>query len=332
MECSEISAECPVEQTIYGYYPNQGANAFFAAFFGGFMLINIVLGVRYRAWIFLVLMSLGCLTESIGYVGRLLLHDNPFSEVGFEIQICCLTIAPAFFAAGIYLTLKHVVICFGEAKSLLRPAYYTWVFISCDFVSLVLQGAGGAIAATSNDNESLSAIGSNIMLAGICFQVATLFAFAALAALYGFRVSRSKDPLSASAQQVIRSTRFKLFISGFLVALLTTFIRCIYRIAEMAGGWGNPLMQKELEFIVLDSAWVFSFFSLNPLTDCIYRMTTIAVLVMTIFHPGFCFPQMVSPAKKSKISDVEQKTISETSLVDKPFTALVGTPYESYRP
>jgi hypothetical protein len=26
----------------------------------------------------------------------------------------------------------------------------------------------------------------------------------------------------------------------------------IYSIPEMAGGWGNPLMQKEDEFLVLD--------------------------------------------------------------------------------
>lgn len=30
----------------------------------------------------------------LGYVGRILLHANPFDDTGFEMQICCLIIAP----------------------------------------------------------------------------------------------------------------------------------------------------------------------------------------------------------------------------------------------
>ena len=46
----------------------------------------------------------------------------------------------------------------------------------------------------------------------------------------------------------------------------------------MMGGWGNPLMQDEAEFIALDSV-----------------MCSVAALAMTVFHPGFCFPQMAQP-------------------------------------
>lgn len=253
MDCTEISVECPLERSIYGYYPNLAANAFFAAFFGVFMLINVFFGIRYRSWSFLVAMSLGCLGESLGYVGRVLLNDNPFDEVGFNIQICCLTLAPALIAAGIYLTLKHIVICFGREHSYLRPKYYTWLFILCDLFSLILQGAGGGIAATSGDNLSLQQIGNNLMMAGISFQVVTLFVFAMMAGLYYFRLSRSTTPLSLSAESVKRSTGFKLFLGGFMLAFLTIFIRCVYRIAEMAGGWANPIMQSEIDFIALDS-------------------------------------------------------------------------------
>ena len=253
MDCIELSPECPVEDSIYGYLPNLAGNAFFAAILGIFMIVNAVFGIRYRSWTFLVAMVLGCLGECIGYVGRVILNDNPFSEVGFNIQICCLTIAPAFITAGIYLALKHIVICFGEQHSYLKPKYYTWLFISCDILSLILQGAGGGIAATSNDNPSMQATGNDLMMAGISFQVVTLFAFGALASLYCFRLLRSKTPLSPSAESVKRSIGFQLFAGGFLFAFLTIFIRCVYRIAEMAGGWRNPIMQSEIDFIVLDS-------------------------------------------------------------------------------
>jgi hypothetical protein len=48
--------------------------------------------------------------------------------------------------------------------------------------------------------------------------------------------------------------------------------------------------------------------------DEMHRMITLAVFAMTIFHPGYCFPQMVLQARKSKMSDVEAKTISESSV------------------
>jgi RTA1 like protein len=253
MDCTEVSRQCPVEHSIYGYYPNLAANVFFSSFFGLFMIINLVFGTRYRSWTFLVAMFLACTTECLGYVGRILLHDNPFSNAGFEIQICCLTLAPAFIAAAIYLTLKHIVICFGEKHSYLKPKYYTWLFICCDLFALVLQGAGGGIAATSIHNQSLQQVGNNLMMAGIVIQVVTLLAFAAMAALYYFRLSRSSTPLSSAAERVKGSIGFKLFLGGFILALLTVFTRCVYRIAEMAGGWANPIMQSEREFIVLDS-------------------------------------------------------------------------------
>lgn len=44
--------------------------------------------------------------------------------------------------------------------------------------------------------------------------------------------------------------------------------------------------------------------------DKLCRMITVAVLVMTIFHPGYCFPQMVSQAKKSKLAELERKDVS----------------------
>lgn len=253
MDCNSISPECPVSESIYGYFPNYAANIFFSAFFGLFMLINLFLGIRYRAWTFLIAMCFGCLGEAIGYAGRVLLHNNPFDVAGFNIQICCLTLAPAFLAAGIYLTLKHIVICFGEEHSYLKPKHYTWIFISCDFFALVLQGAGGGIAATSIDKPSLQKVGNDLMMAGISLQVITLFVFGIMASIYCYRLLKSTSGPLPSSGHVWKSTSFRLFLGGFLVAFTTIFIRCIYRIAEMAGGWANPLMQSERDFIALDS-------------------------------------------------------------------------------
>ena len=65
------------------------------------------------------------------------------------IQIVCLTIAPAFYAAGIYFCLSRIVIVFGEENSRVSAKTFPVFFIICDSVSLLLQCIGGGMAASS---------------------------------------------------------------------------------------------------------------------------------------------------------------------------------------
>lgn len=160
-------------------------------------------------------------------------------------------ITKAFFAAAIYLTLKHMVLAVGEQYSRLKAKYYTWIFIGCDLFSLVLQGAGGGLAATA-DTDSAAATGNNLMMAGIVFQVFTLLIFGFLAGEYLRRAHARRSEWSQSVVNLVSSMRFKLFFFSIATAYTVIFIRCVYRIAEMAGGWRNSIMQNEAEFIVLD--------------------------------------------------------------------------------
>ena len=148
--------------------------------------------------------------------------------------------------------LKHVVIDLGPEYSRLQPRYYTWIFICCDIFSLILQGVGGGLAATSDRNFTQLNAGSNLMLAGIVLQVFTLLVFGILAATYLFRVQANKSFLEPEATLLLRSTKFRIFMGGILFAYTTILIRCIYRIPELSGGWESAIMQNETDFIVLD--------------------------------------------------------------------------------
>lgn len=201
------------------------------------------------------------------------MHNNPWSSVGFEIQICCLIIAPAFMAAGIYLTLKHIVIELGADTSRLRPKFYTWIFIGCDILSLVLQGAGGGLAASAGPGSSGQKIGTDLMIAGIVWQVITLLGFGTLVLDY---TVRTRGRLTAGGASLLSTRRFKLFIAGLFIAYITIFTRCVYRIAELGPGWRNKIMQNETEFIVLDSV-----------------MVAIATVFLTIFHPGYMYASLL---------------------------------------
>ena len=90
------------------------------------------------------------------------------------------------------------------------------------------------------------------MLAGIVFQVVTLLAFLGLATEYFVRLSANRASMSESATHLIHSNKFRSFLAAVSVAFLTIFVRCLYRIAEMAGGWANPIMRNETEFLVFD--------------------------------------------------------------------------------
>lgn len=78
---------CPLEWSIYTYRPSLAANVLFAALFGILGVVHFYLGFRWKAWGFMGGMLAGCISEIIGYVGRILLWDNPFSFNAFMVQI-----------------------------------------------------------------------------------------------------------------------------------------------------------------------------------------------------------------------------------------------------
>ncbi|KAI1616118.1 RTA1 like protein-domain-containing protein [Exophiala viscosa] len=301
-QCFNVSSQCPVENTIYGYYPSVGANCFFVAFFFMAAVMQLYGGIRYKTWTYLIAMFLACIDQGLGYIGRVMLHQNPYSQVGFQIQICCLILGPAFNSAAIYLVLKHITLCFGPEYSRIPPRWYTWIFIAGDLLSLVIQAIGGGMAATSENDNARQELGDHLMMAGIALQVVTLLFFGTAALMYILARRRAQNvPLSTEARKFLNSTLFKCFAVGFTLAFTAIFIRCVYRIVEMAGGWGNPIMQSQTPFIVLDGC-----------------MVTFATLMQTIFHPGWCFPRLssayVPPPDRSSSS--ARPTQSELSTIE----------------
>ena len=190
------------------------------------------------------------------------------------MSVVLLTFAPAFYAAGIYYTLKHICLTFGPGFSRLRPKLYTWIFISCDVLSIALQAAGGAVASIADDMTVLDA-GTNTMIAGLVTQVFTLLCFGILAADYGFAIYRNRTDLNPATETLRKTMRFKLFIIALWIAYIGILIRCSYRVAELVGGWDrNPILRSEGLFTGLDSV------------PC-----ALATVVLNIWHPGWCFPK-----------------------------------------
>ncbi|KAA8642699.1 hypothetical protein EYZ11_011977 [Aspergillus tanneri] len=268
-------ALCPVEASLQGYRPALGAQIAFIALFGVSMLIHLAQGIRYRTWFFAIMLALGCIGEMIGYGGRVLLYQNPFSFNGFIIEICCITISPVFFAAAIYVLLGNVSNFLGPEASRFPVKTYVWVFLPCDIVSLVLQAVGGALSSTSVGNDKS---GEYITLAGLAFQVFTLSVFIAMALDYLLRYISYRKSQQVDQRRIL-STRLGIFGVFFSASILFILIRCCYRIAELSEGYSGSIFHEEGLFIGLESV-----------------MVTLAVFALNIAQPGFAFQNRTEEA------------------------------------
>ena len=93
---------CPTSDSIYGYRPNLAATILFLIFFTVSGCVYLWQGIRTKTKFFTYAMVIGSVSELLGYVAKLLLWNDPFSDTGFKMSVVLLTFAPAFYAAGIY--------------------------------------------------------------------------------------------------------------------------------------------------------------------------------------------------------------------------------------
>jgi hypothetical protein len=110
------------------------------------------------------------------------------------------------------------------------------------------------------------------MLVGLAFQVFTLALFILLCAEYAFRVTRTLDTLNPIHAKLRASKKFRGFLCALASSTVFILIRSIFRVIELAQGWSGELMGNQTLFFVLEGV-----------------MVTLAVLVLNVFHPGWCF-------------------------------------------
>ncbi|MCJ1400629.1 hypothetical protein MMC11_003837 [Xylographa trunciseda] len=298
---------CPLSEAHFDYLPSLGGNALYAAIFGIVLGVQLFFGIRYKTWGYMGAMFGGLILEIIGYASRIQMHFNPFSSSPFLIYLVTLTIGPAFFSAAIYLCLARIVVVCGTPISRFSPRTYTIVFITCDFISLLLQAAGGAIADTANDQPTTQT-GINIMIAGLGWQVASLCLFIAASSEFAWRVRQRVSELEPATRSLRNSTRFKLFLGSLAAATLAILIRSTFRVAELSQGFHGVLANQEITYMILEGA-----------------MVVIATTLLTVFHPGISFVGHWAAANFALRGRKNQVVyVAET---EKATTG--GTPYEN---
>jgi RTA1 like protein len=192
-------------------------------------------------------------------IGKCFEHDLPRSPKSSKAykQTDKLTNleGPTFFTAGIYIILGQMISQVGPHSSPISATSYLWIFCTCDLISLVIQAVGGGLASSSlplGDTKP----GTDIMVAGIVFQMAAITVFVGFFAEFLRRTCWGK--VGPWGDQKRRGTMGNLgrraawLVATTAVSVLMIYIRSVYRTIELLQGWEGYLITRENYFIVLD--------------------------------------------------------------------------------
>ncbi|KAM5350098.1 hypothetical protein ACJ41O_006603 [Fusarium nematophilum] len=236
---------CPIEWTLYQYRPSLPVNITLMAHYVVALAIHVYLG----------------------YGGRVMLWNDPWSFAGFLAQMICITGVPVFYTASIYATLSRAIRVFAPEISRLSPRVLCWVFVLADITCLVLQAAGGALSSTSNGSSKM---GVDIAMAGLILQVIVLVAFCIFFVDYMLRFAKLQRSRMSTMKNTITS-RQRLFFGTLAASIILILGRCVYRVDELSEGYNDPeKITDEALFIGLEGVLVY-----------------LAVVCLFIGHPGF---------------------------------------------
>ncbi|KAJ7121625.1 RTA1-domain-containing protein [Mycena epipterygia] len=267
-----ITTSTDIPHSHYGYIP---VVITFLVLFGLSTALHLGQAPYFRMWWFLPTTCLCGIGELVGWTGQLWSSFNAALDDLYMMQITTTIISPTPLIAVSFILLGRSVERLGTPYSQITPKSYSRIFVSCDVVALVVQGLGGGLAASANDDAG-AAVGAHIMLGGIIFQFVAIIASTACAADVPHRYTTDRqaihEPAPVREMSLTIDPRVKLMIYALAFSTAALFIRSIYHIIELSKGWHGPVIQTQVYFNVLDGA-----------------MIVLAIFTLNIAHPGLLF-------------------------------------------
>ncbi|KAG9233282.1 RTA1 like protein-domain-containing protein [Amylocarpus encephaloides] len=233
---------------LWKYVPNVGAAALFI------ILFLIMTGLHaWRAWVtssrFCCAFTIGSLVEVIGHIGRALAVKRTDKLMPCVLQSFFTLVAPALFAASIYMVLGRIVrSVHGEHHSIIKVTRLTKVFVLGDIMAFMIQGGSSGLMF----NTSTAKIGENIVLVGLIVQIMMFGLFVACAAVWQFRMYKAPTPESYRGDVPWRQTLYMLY--GVSIAI---FARSIFRVVEYVEGMDGYAMRHEWTLYMFDTLPMF---------------------------------------------------------------------------
>ncbi|KAI1044113.1 hypothetical protein LB505_010520 [Fusarium chuoi] len=218
--------------------------------------------------------------ETVGYAGRIWGHFDKLSVGGFVLQAIPILVAPALFAASIYMILGRLIRTVGAAHLSLVPVkWVTRIFVTGDVIAFSLQAGGGGIQ--SAGTLDLYNLGEKIIIAGLFVQIVVFGFFVVTSILFHTRLLKSPTPESLRGDVPWARYLYVLYATSFLI-----LVRSIFRVVEYLQGNKGYLISHEVFLYVFDAI--------------------LMALVMLIFMIWY----VKHLQKKSKPADIEDRELS----------------------
>ncbi|RDL40809.1 uncharacterized protein BP5553_00788 [Venustampulla echinocandica] len=159
------------------------------------------------------------------------------------MQTLLLLLAPALFAASIYMVLGRLITYTrGESRAPIRQRWLTKIFVGGDVLSFLVQSGGGGLMAQAKSQN----MGKILVVAGLAIQILFFGVFTITSGIFHWRINRS--PTSESA-----STPWAKYIYALYAASMLILIRSLFRVIEFLGGNEGTLMSNEVYLYVFDA-------------------------------------------------------------------------------
>ncbi|SMY25372.1 unnamed protein product [Zymoseptoria tritici ST99CH_1A5] len=250
------------EFEFYKYQPSLVAAIICVVAFFIITTIHIYQMFRTRTW-FMIAFCIGGIFETVGYVGRAAsaAQDADAYTLGpYIIQSILLLVAPALFAASIYMELARIVLLVdGDHALFIRRRWLTRIFVSGDVLSFLVQASGGGLLAASSDSVRT---GENLILVGLALQIIIFGFFVIAGAIFHFRIR--KAPTLKGQSLPYQKHMWSLYGVSILI-----FIRSIVRLIEYAQGYSGYILSREWYLYVFDALLMFA-----------------AMAIMSYIHPS----------------------------------------------
>ncbi|KAH7104912.1 RTA1 like protein-domain-containing protein [Auriculariales sp. MPI-PUGE-AT-0066] len=233
---------------FYHYDPSGAAALIFTALFGLSTIMNIYQMLRTRTW-YIIPFIIGGIASTIGYVGRYISSTQTpdWTLIPYIIQTLLLLIAPAFFAASIYMELKRVIfVVKGEHLAPIRMRWLTKLFVGGDCLSLLMQASGGGLMGTK-DVDKID-LGQKVILVGLVVQIIFFGLFVVTSVVFHLRTRSTPTHLTDRPDLPWRKHIFALYFMSILI-----FVRSVFRVIEYAQGNTGYLLSHEIYLYIFDS-------------------------------------------------------------------------------
>ena len=196
------------------------------------------------------------------------------------MQSLLILVAPALFAATIYMTLGRLIRALGcERFSVIRVNWLTKIFVVGDVLSFFIQGGGGGIMASDSSKIKL---GENIILGGLFFQLIIFGFFVMATVIFHMRIRAYATHESSNTGLKWEQMLLVLYtVSGLIV------FRNILRVVEYIGGREGPLLRAEWPIYVFDAT-----------------LMAATMLVFFIGYPTIFRPKKADPEARTELNSM----------------------------